>query len=214
MKKTRLHSFFLALSVLALAGCAVYPVVQVAGGAMTGYDAMVIADDYLPRNGVKGGERGCSSDQMIQRRLRERLSMHRLPVSAHVIDGNAYLVGQFPSRAQANQAVNVAKTVQGLRTITCKFYQETTAREAGTDSRLRTEVTQQLAKTKRLKNVDLRVEVIHSNAIIVGKAENFDQKTAAVAIASEVGGISEVIDYISVTPQPTQDTKSNDIAMK
>lgn len=212
MKKTSLHTIFLAVSLMVLTGCAVYPAVQLAGTAMTGYDVMVLADDNLPRNSVEGGQRNFSNDTMLQRRLRERLAQHRMPVSAHVIDANAYLVGQFPSRAQADHVIAVTKTVQGLRSITCKFYPQTTAREAGDDARLRTELAQQLAQTKRLKNVDLRVEVIRANAIIVGKAENMEQKTAAVAIASEVGGINDVVDYIYVKQQPQ--AENSDVAMK
>lgn len=213
MKKQHGYIIFIALISLALSGCAMYPAVQMAGGAMTGYDAVVIADDYIPRDHIEGGGRTHDADKMLQRRLRERLKLNNLPVSAHVIECNAYLVGQFPSRAQADAAVDTALSVQGIKTITCKFFPATNAREAGNDAMLLKKVSMRLGETKRLKNADLRVEVIRSNAILIGETSDYSQKTAAVAIASEVGGIKDVVDYITVNPQPTSD-ESDDVAMR
>ncbi|OIQ51086.1 BON domain protein [Pseudodesulfovibrio hydrargyri] len=119
------HATKAALAVILcalLAGCAVYPAVQVAGGAMTGYDAMVSADKLLPRNSVDGGCLDVVHDAQLQRRLRERLALNDLHLSAHVIDAKAYLVGQVASRSRADYAIRTAATVEGIRTITCKFF--------------------------------------------------------------------------------------------
>jgi len=182
-----------------LTGCAVYPVVQVAGGAMTGYDAVQIADEYLPRTSIKGGELNACTDKMLERRLRERLKMYNMPmVSAHVVNREAFLVGQFLNRKRADQAVEVASSIQGLKVINCKFYPVASPREAQNDHRLLAKVSKQLGSSSRLNDADLRVEVIRGNAILIGSAGTWEQKTAAVAIVSEVGGIKDVIDYIVV----------------
>jgi osmotically-inducible protein OsmY len=200
--KPKLLTMFLAAGLgLALAGCAVYPVVQVAGGAMTGYDAVVMADDYIPRGRVEGGELCANTDKMLERRLRERLRNDGAGVvSAHVVARHAYLIGQLDGRANADAAVRTAKTVEGLRLITCKFYPRVTPVEARNDAVLLHAVSTRLGQTPRLNNADLRVEVIRGNAIIVGSAADSGQKTAALAIAAEVGGIVDVVDYISVMP--------------
>ncbi|RWU02741.1 BON domain-containing protein [Pseudodesulfovibrio sp. S3] len=195
-----------------LTGCAVYPVVQVAGGAMTGYDAVMLADDYLPRNSVEGGDLCIVQDRMMERRLRERLQANGLAVAAHVIDGKAYLVGQMKSRKQADHAVQVAATVQGIKSITCKFYPASTvrnaARDAARDELLIKALTERFTETKRLQGADLRVEMVRTHAVLIGRARNFHQKTAALAIASEVGGISEVTDYITVATSPVPPVQS------
>ncbi|NDV20803.1 BON domain-containing protein [Pseudodesulfovibrio sp. JC047] len=209
MTRNALHILF-ALFVISLSGCAVYPAVQVAGGAMTGYDAAVLADDYIPRDHVEGGELHVVQDRMLQRRLRERLRLNRLYVSAHVIDSDAYLVGQLANRSHADYIIQTASTVEGIKSITCKFYPPTSAKEARNDQKIQKELTAQLRKTLRLHGADLRVQVIRSQAIIVGRAQNYSQKTAAVAIASEIGEISHVIDYISVQePPPSEEDVSH-----
>ncbi len=208
MKIPARHIILILGLMLMLAGCAFYPVVQVAGGAMTGYDAAILADDYLPRDSIEGGALNCNTDKMMERRMRERLAMDNLPmVSAHVINGNAYLVGQFAQRADADRAIAIASSVQGIKLINCKFYPMATPREMRSDTKLLAKVTKRLAATKRLDNADLRIEVIRANAILVGCAGNYNQKTAALAIASEVGGIREVVDYIVVRPMPENATR-------
>nr|WP_321256024.1 BON domain-containing protein [uncultured Pseudodesulfovibrio sp.] len=197
MGKKTLFILF-AILVASTTGCAVYPAVQVAGGAMTGYDAAMLADEYIPRGHVEGGGLTVNQDKMLQRRLRERLRINGMNVSAHVINAKAYLVGQISDRARADYAIQTASTVQGIKTITCKFYPLTTRREARKDQRIHAELAEQFKKTLRLRGADLRVEVIRSQAILLGKAQNYSQKTAAVAIASEIGDITQVIDYIAV----------------
>jgi len=183
------------------AGCAVYPAVQVASGAMTGYDAVVLADGYIPKNSVPGGQLVCDSDRMLERRLRERLVMGGVPqVSAHVIGGHAYIVGQLDSRVQADRAVSTARSVEGLKLVTCKFFPPSTPAEARNDAALLYTVTRKLADTKRLESADLRVEVIGGTAILIGATGDHSQKTAALALAGEVWGVRDVVDYIAVNP--------------
>jgi osmotically-inducible protein OsmY len=191
-----------------LAGCALYPAVQVAGGAMTGYDAARLADEYMPRDKVEGGSVDVIPDSQMQRRLRERLALNDIHLSAHVIDAKAYLIGQVSDRNQADYAVRTAATVEGLKSITCKFYPQArpddAARDAANDALLLREVTGRFGKTRRLHGADLRVEVVSAHAILVGRARDYGQKTAALAIAAETSGVADVVDYITV-PEPPDD---------
>lgn len=202
MKPIIPHVLLLCLCTLFIGGCAAYPVVQVAGSAMTGYDAAILADEYLPRESVQGGEMQCNIDQMLERRLRERLRLNGMTtVSAHVVDRCAYLVGQVQSRNRAEYAIDTALTVQGLKSITVKFFPPAKLREAQEDTRILQCLSEEMGRSSRLQDVDLRVEVIRANAILIGKAGTEDQKAEAVAIAEQVSGVKHVVDYISVTPQ-------------
>lgn len=213
MKKNLCNTILALGLAFMLTGCALYPAVQVAGGAMTGYDAAIIADEYLPRDSIEGGSLNSCTDKMLERRMRERLNINQLPmVSAHVIESNAYLVGQFNQREDADRAIAIASSVQGVRTINCKFYPMASPREMRSDTKLLAKVAKRLAETKRLKAADLRVEVIRGNAILIGSAGNYDQKTAALAIASEVSGVQEVVDYIVVKQQP--DVEGEKVAVR
>ena len=200
MVKIAFHTLFALAAAAILVGCAAYPAVQVAGHAMTGYDAAILVDEYLPRKNVQGGERcATDADRVLQRRLRERLKLrNHTTLTAHVIDSNAYLVGPVQSRAQADHAIKTAATVQGLRTITCKFYHAPTDEQAREGATLHARLTDRLKATDWLADVDLRVVTVGTNAILIGKTEDFRQKSEALAIAGEVGGLTEVVDYIAV----------------
>lgn len=199
------HILFALAAGALLAGCAALPAVQVAGHAMTGYDAAIMVDDYLPRKAVSGGERTApNNDRMLERRLRERLKAYcGHPVAAHVIDAKAYLVGPVNNRGEADQAIRTAATVQGLRTITCKFYHTPTRTQVNEAMVLRHELNTRLRETGWLDRVDLRVELVGTNAVFIGRTADYRQKAQALAIAAEVGGLTDVVDYISVrTPLP------------
>lgn len=208
MKKS--IGLFILCCALALAGCAAYPVVQVAGGALTGYDAVTLADEHLPRENIAGGELTAKQDNMLQRRLRERLRMYHIrTISGHVVNGQAYLVGQVNERADADKAVEVAKSIAGLTTINCKFYPMTSVGENRNDTALLKEAVSRLSMSKRLESADLRVQVIRGNAILVGSCSDWHQKTAAEAMVAEIGGVTDVVNYVVVkNPEVTGQEKS------
>lgn len=212
-----LHTLIALAAAAILAGCAVVPAVQMAGHALTGYDAAILANDYLPRKDIEGGGQ-CSldRDRMLERRLRERLRRQRpQAVAAHVIDSNAYLVGPVRSRAEADRAIKTAATVQGLNTITCKFYHAPTIDQAREGATLHDELVSRLKETGWLENVDLRIEIVGTNAVFIGKTQDYRQKAQALAIASEVNGLNEIIDYISVkAPLPVHPRDGDKLASK
>lgn len=213
MTRNMLHVILAVAITAILAGCAVYPAVQVAGHAMTGYDAVNLADEYLPRKSVQGGERCINSDRVLQRRLRERLLLNHITVSAHVINANAYLVGSVMGRTQADAAIDTAATVKGLRTITCKFYHAPTAEQTGEAIELHAELTGRLERIKRLEGADLRIEVIGTNAVLIGCTDTYGQKSEALAVASEIGGITDIVDYITVKEKlPDEQAEGEEVA--
>ncbi|BCS90125.1 BON domain-containing protein [Pseudodesulfovibrio sediminis] len=207
------HTISAVLAIALLGGCALYPAVQVAGSVWTGYDTVVLADEYLPRYSVEGGQRTYAQDKIMERRLRERLRMNNIPVSAHIIDGNAYLIGSLKDRAHADYAIDTASSVSGVRAITCKFYPPNSPNQAGNDLRLQTELNIRLEKIEHLQCLDLRVEVIQSDAILIGKADTYAQQAEAVAVATEVVGINDVVDYIHVAAPPDQPTTTDTLAV-
>ena len=194
-----------AMLVVFASGCAVYPVVQVAGGASTGYSAAHWADEYLPRDSIPGGEYRGDVDKMLQRRLRERLMMKGYKgVSVHVVAFNAYLVGRVTSRDRAKAAMEVGKSVEGLRSVTGKFYPLGSPKQSKEDMKLLESVSTMLASSERLQATKLRVEVIQGNVILIGITCNPEEKSAAAAMPYEIAGVNSVIDYIvlKLPPKP------------
>lgn len=193
-----IRKFLTLLALVAMvAGCAAYPVVQVAGGASTGYSAAHWADDYLPRDSIPGGQFRGDIDKQLQRRLRERLMLKGFKgVSAHVVAFNAYMVGRVSSRERANAAMEIGKSVEGLRSVTGKFFPYGSPRQSEKDLKLLKEVSTMFASSERLTATTLRVEVVQGNVILIGITCDPEQKSAAAAMPYEIAGVNKVIDYI------------------
>lgn len=190
-------------------GCAVYPAVQVAGGASTGYSAAQWADDLLPRDSIPGGEFRGDEDRMLQRRLRERLVMKGYKgVSAHVVAFNAYIVGRVPSRECARAIIETGKSVEGLRSVTGKFYPLCTPLQSREDMELLESVSSMFASSDRLKDVKLRVEVIQGTVILIGITGNPEEKSAAANMPYEIAGVKKVVDYIVLKLPPKSQQSS------
>jgi osmotically-inducible protein OsmY len=186
-----------------LTGCALYPAVQVAGAAMTGYDAVNLAQEHIPRNSVEGGNANQCQDAALERRLRERLTLSgQNSVAAHVIDGQAYIVGRMPNREAADKAVQIASTVQGIAVIHCKFFPTPTPRQNKNDSRALHSLKKHIDAIPNLQGADLFLDVISGNAILIGKAWTWDQKNMVLKAASSTRGIKAIVDYIVVNGQP------------
>jgi len=186
-----------------LTGCALYPAVQVAGAAMTGYDAVNLAQEHIPRDSVEGGNATQCPDAALERRLRERLNLSgQNSVAAHVVAGQAYMVGRMPDREAADKAVQIASTVQGLTVIHCKFFPIPTPRQNKSDTRALRSLKKHMDAIPNLRGADLYLDVISGNAILVGKAWTWDQKNAVLKAASSTRGIKAVVDYIVVNEQP------------
>jgi len=184
-----------------LTGCALYPAVQVAGAAFTGYDAYTLAEEHIPRNSVGNGQMPHPAmDEVLQRRLRERLIIKgQSTVSAHVINSQAYLIGRFPNRTEADKAVKITATVQGLTVIHCKFYPTPAPKQSKRDTRTLASIKKRLHSIEALKSAPLHVDVISGNAVLVGKAWTWDQRNAAISAVRKTRGVGNVVDYIVVS---------------
>nr|WP_242653060.1 BON domain-containing protein [Pseudodesulfovibrio hydrargyri] len=75
-------------------------------------------------------------------------------------------------------------------------------------------MSERFGRTKRLNGTDLRVEVFRSHAILIGRTKDFSQKTAALAIAEEVNGLADVVDYISVEAPEAAPVTEGSVAVK
>lgn len=183
--------------VLFVAGCAVYPAVQVAGGASTGYSAVHWADEYLPRESIPGGEYRGDLDKMLQRRLRERLMMKGYTgVSAHVVAFNAYMVGRVPTRKCAQTVMEIGKSVEGLRSVTGKFFPLGSPAQSEEDMELLQSVSTMLVSSDRLTDLKVKVEVFQGTVILIGITADPEQKSAAANMPYEIAGVDKVVDYI------------------
>jgi hyperosmotically inducible protein len=57
----------------------------------------------------------------IRKRFSEDKKIKYFDISTYVFDGHVYLVGKYESKDQKNQAVKVAREVEGVKSVTDYF---------------------------------------------------------------------------------------------
>ncbi len=192
---------FLLLSLIFLlcGGCATPAVVQVAGMGMTGYDAAMLADDYLPRERVAFNRPFDCNDAVIERRMDERLLIKGYPeLQPFSFGGHVYLVGEVLNRSNGKRATEVAQSVQGIKSLTTHFFPLSQHNKFPDDQKLRGKLYKRFKQDRQLGKSPLRVTVVQSNAIVMGPASSKQIKLQALETARTTPGISKVIDYVVV----------------
>lgn len=203
MIKTAFRTLALFGLVVMLPACAAYPVVQVAGGAMTAYDAVIWAEGNIPADSIDPNCRYALPDKVLERRLNERLQLNAIrSARGYVFDGHAYLVGSFATRSAADHAVNVASGVDGLQVITVKFY-PADHDTPGEDIRLAQAISEEFSRTGAVGTSRIRAAVVAGNAIVMGVAKTPADKLAALNVVRNTQGIAEVVDYVKITQPET-----------
>lgn len=182
-----------------LTGCAAAPVVQVVGMGLTGYD-IASRTDMLDRDKIDHHARYAQHDKVIERRMRERLILKGIPsATAFSFNAHVYLVGEFPDKQKAAEAIRVAKSVQGVRVLTCRFFQYNTPPNPCNEDLTKT-VRNKFLSHSTLDSERIRVSVFSGNAVVMGIAPDDATKQAALTIAKNTDGVTEVVDYVEVIP--------------
>ncbi|WP_187170601.1 BON domain-containing protein [Salidesulfovibrio onnuriiensis] len=182
-----------------LCACAAAPVVQVAGYGMTGYDAAMLADDYLPRERVEFNKPMACSDAVIERRMDERLLIKGYPeLSPYSFGGHVYLVGEVLDRPNGQRATEIARSVLGIKSLTTHFFPVSDLSDVSTDRQLTTTLSQRFKKDTTLGTSPLRIAVVQRTAVVMGPAATPELKRHALNTARTTPGIQRVVDYVVV----------------
>lgn len=191
--------FLLIALPLLLSACAAAPVVQVAGYGMTGYDAAMLADDYLPRERVNFNKPMDCTDATIERRMDERLLIKGYPeLRPYSFGGHVYLVGEILDRPNGQRATEIARSVQGIKSLTTHFFPISDLSNLPNDQHLANVLAQRFEKDSALGTSPLRITVIQASAVVMGPAATPELKQRALHTAQATPGIQRVIDYVVV----------------
>lgn len=199
--------FILAAAILAVfVGCAgvpLLPMIQVAGSAKTGYELACMATPRERIDATPAGPR--AQDNLIAERIREGLRGHRdIPVVAlrpYASRGHVYLVGVFRSRKDADRALDLAKRIQGVRSVTgCLFldnpenpYDEPGCLEL--ERRIRARLGRELPS---LSSKDLEIVVVQGHAVLFGSLRSKGELEQVEAVVRQTAGVRALDSYIGV----------------
>jgi hyperosmotically inducible protein len=134
----------------------------------------------------------------IGKRFLEDSDMKVFDVSAYCYNGHVYLVGEYDSAKQKEKAVEIAKGVEGVKSVQTYILPKKKDDTCGiSDSlRIRAEVNAKLIADKEIWSTNIDIKVVQCNVILLGIVKSEKEIKKAIAHAGGVEGVRSVTSYL------------------
>ena len=143
-------------------------------------------------------------DEKITMAIRQKFSgdekIKYFDISTYVYNGHVYLVGEYETADQKDQAVRLAQQVEGVKSVTDYFLPKKEDKTCGTtdDLGLLAKVKKDLIADKDISSTQIEVKALQCNIILLGLVSSADDISKAVAHAKAVEGVRKVKSFLKV----------------
>ena len=141
-------------------------------------------------------------DQKITMAIRKKFSddekIKYFDISTYCYNGHVYLVGEYDTADQKNQAVTLAGKVEGVKSVTDYFLPKKEDDTCGTTANLKlsTKVKTKLIGDKDISSTKIEVKALQCNIILLGLVGSADEIKKAISHAKTVEGIRSVKSFL------------------
>jgi hyperosmotically inducible protein len=159
----------------------------------------------IHKSTIEESRRGAQeSDERITMAIRKNFSedetLKFYNISTYCYNGHVYLVGEYDSLNQKNQAVKLAKKVDGVKSVdeillpkgadnTCRIT---------TNLELLAKVKKDLISNMNISSTQIEVTALQCNIILLGLADAADDIEKAALHAKSVEGVRSVSIYMKI----------------
>jgi len=143
-------------------------------------------------------------DEQITMAIRQKFVddkvVEYLDISTYCYQGNVYLVGEYDKPDQKKRAIQLAKEVAGVKTVTDHFLPKEKRDFCGsTDSlSLGAKVKAKLIGDKDIESTNIEVKTVQCHVILLGLVDESKEIKEAIAHAKSVEGVRSVTSYLKV----------------
>ena len=125
-------------------------------------------------------------------------------IDVDTVDGNVILTGVVESGLQAKRAVEVAQSIEGVRSVKNNLQiGSKTIGQSFDDTIIGSKIKAKLVKEENVPSMNIDVDVNKGVVTLTGTVQNVATKTKVIDIAKKTAGTIDVVDNITVT-EPTQ----------
>ena len=123
-----------------------------------------------------------------------------LDISTYCYKGHVYLVGEYETIKQKNQAVKLAREVEGVKSVKGHFLPEKKQGTCGTKDNLElvARVKVELIKDKDIWSTNIEVKGVQCNIVLLGLVGSKQEIDEAIVHAKSVEGVRSVKSYLKV----------------
>ena len=136
----------------------------------------------------------------IRKKFTEDEKIKYFDISTYVYNGHVYLVGEYETADQKNQAVKLAGQVEGVKSVTDYFLPKKKDETCGTTANL-----ELLAKVKKdligdgdISSTQIEVKALQCNIILLGLVASANEINKATAHAKAVEGVRSVKSFLKI----------------
>ena len=143
-------------------------------------------------------------DEKITMAIRKKFSddekIKYFDISTYVYYGHVYLVGEYDSVSQKNQALKLARGVAGVKSVTDYFLSKKQDDACGTAANLKlsTKVKLKLIGDKDVSSTQIEVKALQCRIILLGLVSSAGDIKKAIAHAKSVEGVRRVKSYLKI----------------
>ena len=141
-------------------------------------------------------------DQSITMSIRKKFvedeKVKYFDISTYVYNGHVYLVGEYEAADQKNQAVKLARQVEGVKSVTDYFLPKKEDKTCGTTDNLglSAKVKKDLIGDKEISSTQIEVKALQCNIVLLGLVSTADEISKAVSHAKAVEGVRSVKSFL------------------
>lgn len=134
----------------------------------------------------------------IRKKFTDDEKIKYFDISTYCYNGHVYLVGEYDTVDQKNQAVKLAREVKGVRSVTDYFLPKKADETCGTTTNLKlfAKVKTELIGDKEISSTQIEVKVLQCNVILLGLVGSADEINKAIALAKTVEGVRSVKSFL------------------
>ncbi len=159
--------------------------------------------------GVAMDERGAGtivSDKKIKLAIQEKLlqddAIKVLDISTFCYNGEVYLVGEYETEKEREEALEIAEGTPGVKSVTPYLHEKEKDATCTRPESLRigAEIRTALIGDKDIQSTNVDQKVVHCYVVLLGIVGSKKEITKAVAHARGVKGVRDVTSYLRVAP--------------
>jgi hyperosmotically inducible protein len=135
---------------------------------------------------------------VILKRFIDDKNIKTLDIFAASYDGNVYLIGEYETLRQKNEAVEIARGVEGVKNVTTYMLLKKKDGPCGTkvNLKLTAKTKGKLIKDKSIWSTNVDVKTVQCNVVLVGLVGSKEEIKKAVDHAKSVEGIKSVKSFL------------------
>ncbi len=127
----------------------------------------------------------------------ERIRVANINVT--VDRGRVLLTGSSSSKSEIDEAIRLAKGIQGVRNVTSELkVQHASVAELAGDALITSKVKVKLLADRTVRGLSIEVETTKGVVYLIGMVRSVAERDQAVELARRIGGVREVVSYIEV----------------